>query len=143
MGFFIACYVYARYGDSLIPEGAGLSTNVIIFLVLWIGIPLALTLVAKLLGGILSKLHLGWVNHSLGALIGLLKVTLFLSLLFTFLEFISKYDDNPLITDHTRQSSVLYYPVQGFAGKLLPTDFLKKASEVQPKQKDERTRREK
>lgn len=142
VGFFIACYVYARYGDALIPEGAGVSTNVVIFLVLWIGIPLALTLVAKLLGGILSTLHLGWVNHSLGALVGMFKLALFLSLLFTILEFVSKYDDNPLITEQTRQESVLYYPVQQLAGKLLPSDFLEKATEIQSKTKNGREQRE-
>ncbi len=142
VGFFIACYVYARYGDALIPEDAGVSTNAVIFLILWIGIPLALTLVAKLLGGIMSKLHLGWINHSLGAALGMVKLALFLSLLFTLLEFISKYDNNPLITEQTRQSSVLYYPVQQLAGKLLPSDFLEKATEIQSRTKNGREQRE-
>lgn len=129
VGFFIACYVYARYGDSLIPEGAGISTNVIIFLVLWIGIPLALTFVAKVLDRFMHALHIGWMNHLAGGVIGLLKMALFLSLIFTCLEFVSKYDKSPMVSQEVRESSVLYYPVQKLAGTLLPSDFLNRASD--------------
>lgn len=122
-GFIIACFVYARFGRSLIAPDAGVSTHLMVFILLWVGIPLALTLVAKLLGGVLGKLHMGWINKSLGGVVGLLKVSLFLSVLFTGLEFLCRYDPNPMLKVEDRQHSLLYYPVQKLAGHFIPSEF--------------------
>lgn len=125
-GFILACVIYAKWGDVLIPQGTNLSTNLLIFVVLWLGIPFALTFIAKILDGILSAIHLGWINHLAGAALGLIKVALFLSLFLTAFDFFTKFEDNPMLSETEKESSLLYYPVQGLAGSILPSDFLNK-----------------
>lgn len=126
IGFFIACFIYAHFGDSLIPKEATSTTQMLCFLVLWIVMPLLLTLCAKFITGIFKTISLGWLNNVLGGVTGALKMLFFISLALTFLEFIDQKNENPMIDKQTKETSKLYYPVQKFASKVLPSDFLSK-----------------
>ena len=130
IGFLVACSLYGMLGDLLAPQIGASPTvgNIIAFFLIWICVPLLCTLAARVLGGILKKLKLGWVNNSLGAVFGVLKVALFLSVILSFIELIDKYKSEPIIGQDAKESSVLYYPIQKFAGKLLPSDFLQKVT---------------
>lgn len=123
VGFFIACFLYASFGDMLAPHLGSSPTmsHIVAFLLLWILVPLAFTFVGHLATGIFEKIKLGWLNHLLGALLGLFKFMLFTSLFLSLFEFANKYDSNPLIEESTKEKSYLYYPVQRFVGSLLPS----------------------
>lgn len=126
VGFLVACALYGTLGDILAPQIGASPTigHILAFFLIWICVPLLFTMVGKFITNILEKISLGWLNRLFGGAFGLFKVLLFLSVILTLLEFIDKYNSNPLIKVETKENSVLYYPVQEFAGKLLPSDFL-------------------
>lgn len=126
VGFLVACALYSTLGNILAPQIGASPTigHILAFFLIWICVPLLCTMVGKFITNILEKIKLGWLNRLFGGAFGFFKVLLFLSVILTLLEFIDKYNSNPLIKVETKENSVLYYPVQEFAGKLLPSDFL-------------------
>ena len=65
-----------------------------------------------------GAVSLGWLNHWLGAGLGALKYLLLTSLLIGVIEFID--GDNTLIGKTKKKESVLYYPMEEFAGIFFP-----------------------
>ena len=128
LGFLVACFLYGNLGDYLAPKIGTTPTmgHILAFFLIWFCVPLACTWLSKGLVKLMSALKLGWINSLLGAAFGLFKLLLFLSILLTFLEFIDKYKSEPFVDVQTKENSVLYYPIQEFAGKLLPSDFLQR-----------------
>lgn len=129
-GFLVACMLYGAVGDFLAPEiGTSPTMGLIIaFFLIWVCVPLLFTLVTKVVAGILKTIKLGWINSLLGGAFGALKILLFLSVILSFMEFVDKYKSDPFISMETKDSSLLYYPVQKAAGKLLPSDFLERTT---------------
>lgn len=128
LGFLVACFLYGNLGDFLAPKIGTSPTmgHIIAFFLIWFCVPLACSWLGKGFVRIMKKLKLGWINSILGGAFSLFKMLLFLSVLLTFLEFIDKYKAEPIVDVETKESSVLYYSVQKFAGKLLPSDFLER-----------------
>lgn len=92
--------------------------QILAFIVIWIGVPLVFTLLASLLTKAMEIISLGWFNRLLGAVLGILKYLLLISVLVSVFEFIDA--DNKIISKTNKQESVLYYPMQKFAGMFLP-----------------------
>ena len=126
-GFLVACALYGTLGDILAPQIGASPTigHILAFFLIWICVPLLFTMVGKFITNILEK-----IIQASG--IGVEKLTDRIAgntggILIkqdVYKEFIDKYNSNPLIKVETKENSVLYYPVQEFAGKLLPSDFL-------------------
>lgn len=66
----------------------------------------------------LEAVSLGWLNRWLGAGLGALKFLLLVSLLICVVEFIDS--DNTMIDRTMKEESVLYYPIESFAGMFFP-----------------------
>lgn len=128
IGFLVACSLYGSLGDLLAPQLGTSPTlgHIIAFFLIWILVPVFCTYLGKFLNKIMEAIKLGWVNSLLGGIFSAFKILLFMSVVLTFLEFIDKYKQEPIVDLATKESSVLYYPVQEFAGKLLPSDFLER-----------------
>ena len=99
--------------DRLYDSGA--STGICL---IWLAVPLLFSLVASLLTRAMEAVSLGWLNHWLGAGLGALKYLLLTSLLIGVIEFID--GDNTLIGKTKKKESVLYYPMEEFAGIFFP-----------------------
>ena len=92
--------------------------QILAFVVIWIVVPLLFLLVAALLTKAMEAVSLGWLNRRLGAGLGALKFLLLVSLLICVVEFIDS--DNTMIDRTMKEESVLYYPIESFAGMFFP-----------------------
>lgn len=119
-GLLIAKVLYATVAERFfLPLTDSLTVaQGIAFVVIWLAVPLAFLLLATLLTKAMEAVALGWVNRLLGAGLGLLKSALLVSLLICVVEYIDS--DNTLLKRTKKQESVLYYPMEKFAGIFLP-----------------------
>ena len=119
-GLLIAKALYATVAERFfLPLTDSLTVaQGIDFVVIWLAVPLAFLLLATLLTKAMEAVALGWVNRLLGAGLGLLKSALLVSLLICVVEYIDS--DNTLLKRTKKQESVLYYPMEKFAGIFLP-----------------------
>lgn len=119
-GLLIAKALYATAAERFfLPLTDSLTVaQGIAFVVIWLAVPLAFLLLATLLTKAMEAVALGWVNRLLGAGLGLLKSALLVSLLICVVEYIDS--DNTLLKRTKKQESVLYYPMEKFAGIFLP-----------------------
>ncbi len=119
-GLLIAKALYATVAERFfLPLTDSLTVaQGIAFVVIWLAVPLAFLLLATLLTKAMEAVALGWINRLLGAGLGLLKSALLVSLLICVVEYIDS--DNTLLKRTKKQESVLYYPMEKFAGIFLP-----------------------
>ena len=108
----VAERVFSKITDSMT------FAQILAFVVIWIVVPLLFLRVAALLTKAMEAVSLGWLNRWLGAGLGALKFLLLVSLLICVVEFIDS--DNTMIDRTMKEESVLYYPIESFAGKFLP-----------------------
>ena len=88
------------------------------FALIFIGVILAVMGAAKLLEKIVKSISLGAVNKIGGALFGMLKFALILSIVIFFLEAVNK--SVSFIPENARNESLLYQPVQKIAPMVIP-----------------------
>lgn len=97
------------------------------YFIIFCAVILSFHLVAKLLDKSIKVSLVSWVNKLLGAVLGLLKYALVLSI---FLHVFQAMDKNEKVLKHEKKAnSLLYYPVFKIVPKLMPyvdADFLKK-----------------
>ena len=119
VGLLAAKALYASLAAKLCPTLTDSMTvaQVLAFVLIWLAVPLLFSLVASLLTRAMEAVSLGWLNHWLGAGLAL-KYLLLTSLLIGVIEFID--GDNTLIGKTKKKESVLYYPMEEFAGIFFP-----------------------
>ena len=81
IGLIVAKMCYIAVGDALAPhlDNHTAFAHVLSFVLIWVAVPLALSLLGELFTTVLDKLFvLGKVNKGLGALLGLFKFQLIL-----------------------------------------------------------------
>ena len=119
-GLLLAKALYATVAErGFLPLTDSLTVaQVIAFIVIWLAVPLVFLMVASLLTKAMEAVALGGVNRLLGALLGALKYALLVSLLICVVEYIDA--DHTLLKKTKKQESVLYYPMEKFAGMFLP-----------------------
>ena len=120
MGLLAAKALYASLAEKLCPTITDSMTvaQILAFVIIWIAVPLTFTLVASLLTKAMEAVSLGWLNRWLGSGLGALKFLLLTSLIICVIEFIDA--DNTLISKTKKEESVLYYPMEKFAGIFFP-----------------------
>lgn len=126
-GLFVARALFARVGEQ-VAESVGTSVTfaqILSFFLIWLLVPVALSMLASVLTRIADVIHLGFVNRLLGALLGVLKFALLVGLVIHFMEFADSEDT--LIHKTAKQNSVLYYPIADFSGVFYPV--VKKAAQ--------------
>lgn len=108
VGLLVACVLYTTFGDWLAPYIGGDRTmsQFVAFVLIWIGVPLALTLAAYLLTKMIECAQLGGLNRLLGGLVAMLKYMLFLSCVLNVADRIR------LVPDTLKNDSYVYTPVQ-------------------------------
>lgn len=120
VGLLTAKALYATVAERLCPLVTDSMTvaRVIAFLLIWVAVPLAFSLVAALLTKAMEAVSLGWLNRLLGAGLGALKALLLVSLAICVLEYIDS--DSQLISRTKKSGSALYYPMHSFAALFIP-----------------------
>lgn len=119
-GLFVARALFVRMGERM-ADVVGTSVpfaQVLSFFLIWLLIPVALSIVASLLTKMAEATHLGFVNRLLGACLGFIKFALFTSLAIHLIEFADS--ENSLIQKATKQQSLLYYPIANFSDTFYP-----------------------
>lgn len=119
-GLLLAKALYATVAERVfLPLTDSLTVaQVIAFVAIWLAVPLVFLLVASLLTKAMEAVALGGVNRLLGAGLGAVKYALLVSLLICVVEYIDT--DHSLLKKTKKQESVLYYPMEKFAGAFLP-----------------------
>ena len=87
------------------PERAAL---LLAYVLLFVGVALVFTLIARLITTFLRKVDLNWLNRLVGAVLGATAWALIISLLLNFIVFLEPY--YPLIKPEAKQQSALYQP---------------------------------
>jgi len=100
---------------NLEPKYISLTAFALTFLVIVITISLA----GKLLTQLASYIALGFLNKILGAIFGVVKVGLILSVLVGWFERINGV--LPFVTEEQKTNSVLFTPVKNLAPAIFPT----------------------
>ena len=119
-GLLVARALFASVAEKLAPV-LGTSTviaQILAFVLIWVAVPLGFVLVASFLTKALDAVRLGWLNRWLGSGLGALKFLLLTSLVICVIEFIDS--DNKLISATKKSESLLYYPIETFAGIFFP-----------------------
>lgn len=88
------------------------------FLLVFIAILVLVILFAKMLEGVLKASGLSVVNQLAGAMLGLLKWTLVISLLMHV--FVPMQKKHQIISKETREGSFFYSPVNSFSSYIIP-----------------------
>ena len=120
VGLLAAKALYTSLAVKLCPTVTDSMTGaqILAFVIIWIAVPLIFTLVASVLTKAMEAVSLGWLNRLLGAGLGALKYLLLVSLVVCVIQFIDT--DSQLISQTKKEESLLYYPMERFAGMFFP-----------------------
>lgn len=119
-GLLLARALFASVGEKLAIE-LGTSVSIgqtITFFLIWLVVPLTISLLASMLSQAVEAIHLGFINRWLGAGLGVIKFALLTSMIVYFIEYIDSKDN--LIQSTTKSKSLLYYPIKDFSGIFIP-----------------------
>ena len=116
VGLLAAKALYASLAEKLCPTVTDSMTvaQVLAFIMIWI----AVLLIASLLTKAMQAISLNWLNRWLGSGLGALKFLLLTSVVIGAIEFVDS--DNKLISATKKEESLLYYPMETFAGIFFP-----------------------
>ncbi len=108
VGLLVAFLFYGEVGDKLVPyvDGSLSVARALAFVLLWIGVPLGLSVLAYILTKVVETVQLGCLNRLAGALIGGLKYMVFFSCLLNVLCRVH------LLPEEMTAKSRLYEPVR-------------------------------
>ena len=120
VGLLAAKALYTSLAVKLCPTVTDSMTvaQILAFVIIWIAVPLIFTLVASVLTKAMEAVSLGWLNRLLGAGLGALKYLLLVGLVVCVSQFIDT--DSQLISQTKKEESLLYYPMERFAGMFFP-----------------------
>lgn len=120
VGLIAAKALYGALAEKLCPAVTDSMTvaQALAFIIIWIAVPLIFVLVASLLTKAMKAISLDWLNRLLGAVLGALKFLLLITLVICLIEFVD--GDNKLISATKKSESLLYYPMETFAGVFFP-----------------------
>ena len=120
VGLLAAKALYASLAEKLCPTVTDSMTvaQVLAFIMIWIAVPLIFVLIASLLTKAMQAISLNWLNRWLGSGLGALKFLLLTSVVIGAIEFVDS--DNKLISETKKEESLLYYPMETFAGIFFP-----------------------
>lgn len=118
-------------GDLL--ESFGLKFSLmpaISFIVTFLVIVIVMQILAGMVSQLLKMISLNWVNRIAGVIAGMLKAAILVSVILLVLDVIST--KHPIISQSTRNESVLYEPVAKLVPTLLPFLHLEDLVKHQP-----------
>lgn len=124
LGLFLGIFIANAYADDVAKAFtewftlSGTACYVIAFLVIFVGVSLLTFIVAKVLDRFLAVITLAWLNRTLGAIFGLLKYALILSVILNLFDSVGNYIN--IIPEASKEKSILYRPVQKFLPAIMP-----------------------
>ncbi len=136
LGIYAALF-FSGYTANLLTGSFNISTeylNIIAFIVTFIGVLIVVMFIGKLLEKVINLLMLGIVNKLAGALFGILKGALLLSILIFLINYFDT--DASIIKKEARTQSVLYKNVEPVAPWIYEKFNLEKLKENIPDPKD-------
>lgn len=121
VGLLAAKALYLTVAERIAPLVGESPTfaKVSAFILIWLAVPLAFSLIASLFTKAIEAAQLGWINRWLGAGLGAIKALIAMSLLICIIEWIDKPGDL-LLSKEIKQESKFYYPMEQLAGVFLP-----------------------
>ena len=119
-GLLIARALYISAGEYLaVKVGTSVMLGqVLAFFLIWIAVPMILSLIANLLTKALQVVCLDFINRLLGAVLGGMKYLLLLSLLLQLVAFVDP--EGEVVSRETMENSELYDMVESFSGIFIP-----------------------
>lgn len=120
LGIYLARYWSLPVSQSLV-ELTGWEMNIctpLAYAVVFIAVSLSISTLSYMLSKIIGAIMLGWLNRLLGAVFGVVKMLLLLSVILNFVAIMNQYmpiKDKPLV-----QQSLFYSPIESAMGKVLP-----------------------
>ena len=115
LGLFFAFY-FSDFTAAKLNEFFTIDEDyiaIIAFVVTFVVVVIAVVLVGNILQKFIDVLMLGFLNKAAGALFGVLKGALYISILFFVINYLDTGKN--LIKEEYREQSVLYDPVESFA----------------------------
>ena len=115
LGIFLA-YYFSGFVSEKLKEYFTISDQyleIISFIVVFIGVIIFVMLVGKLIEKLIDVLMLGFLNKLAGAIFGILKGALFISIFIFIVGYVSS--GHYFFKKETRESSILYKPVASVA----------------------------
>jgi membrane protein required for colicin V production len=115
LGLFLA-YYFSVFVSEKLKEFFSISDQyleIISFIVVFIGVILFVMLVGKLFEKLIDVLMLGFLNKLAGAIFGIFKGALFISIFIFIVGFVSS--GHYFFKKETRDSSLLYNPISSIA----------------------------
>lgn len=121
IGLLVAKTLYIPLAEKLSPllNQSMTVAQIIAFILIWLAVPLAFTLIGAILAKLMEAASLGFINRLLGMGLSILKYTLVISLFINLLDFFDSSD--LLIKESKKQESALYYPLKDLVGSIFPT----------------------
>ena len=119
-GLLIARALYISTGEYLaVKVGTSVMLGqVLAFFMIWIAVPMILSLIANLLTKALRVICLDFINRLLGAVLGGMKYLLLLSLLLQLVAFVDPKGE--VIPKEIMEESEMYDMVESFSGIFIP-----------------------
>ncbi len=99
-------------------QGSEQVLRLVAFALIFIAVIAALTLVGKMLEGMIRLIMLGWLNRLLGVLFSLLKAGLIVGLL--IMAFCSLNDTFHFVSEETLNASAIFPPLKRLAYNVFP-----------------------
>ncbi len=112
-GLIVAVLCYGKLGEYLAVDGTevNMATSIVAFLLLWIVVPIFLSLLAGLFTKALDVVHLGFVNRLLGVGVSCVKYALLLSCLLNAMQALH------ILNEERVKDSMTYKPALALMGK--------------------------
>lgn len=107
--------------------------EIIAFSITFLGVVILIHLLARILTKIVDFAYLGWLNKLAGSVFGVLRITLFLSVIILFFEKMNNV--TVLVDKETLNASVFYNPIKETASFIYP-QIEEKYKELTSKNKD-------
>lgn len=106
-GLILAAIIYRLFGEHLSPilgSGSQLSffSSVLVFIAIWIVVPIILSVVATLLTKIARTLFIGPLNKVGGLIVGTIKYYVLISFVFCAMSYVG------LLSESKRKASILF-----------------------------------
>ncbi len=119
-GIYLA-NAYASDLTALMLKHFVLAENLahaIAYFIIFVGVTILVFLISKLLDKVIKVVMLSWVNRLLGAVVGVLKYAIVLSVLLNLIAMAEGYVS--ILPEKVKSESVLYKPIYKFVPTVLP-----------------------
>ncbi len=120
LGIYLARYFSLPASQALI-EMTGWGTNIctpLAYALVFVVVSLSISTLSYMLSKIIGAIMLGWLNRLFGAVFGVVKMTLLLSVILNFVAIMNQYMS--IKEKSVVQESLLYFPIENVMGTVLP-----------------------